>query len=76
MGEWQGEWIKGRESARWVGAVLGLRPGTSSQICFRRSAWLRMIFTRSLAGIGERAGDTACNVLFPLGSAVPCLLDA
>lgn len=35
MGMDKGEWVKGKESALWVDAVPGLRPGTSSRGCFR-----------------------------------------
>ena len=45
MGEWiKGEWVKGKDSALWVRAVPGLRPGTFWQDCLRPFAPARLSF--------------------------------
>jgi hypothetical protein len=59
MGMDKGQWVKGKESALWVNAVPGLRPGTFSQVCFY--GWFRLILIHGVAGIVERAGDRVCN---------------
>ena len=63
----KGQWVKGKESALWAGAVPGLRPGT-----FARLRWCLfcLILIRAVARIVEIAGDRACIGLGPLGSAI------
>ena len=65
----KGKWINGRESALWVGAVQGLRPGTLSQVC----SFGLLGFIHAVARIVERAGDTACIFRVLLGSTDLCL---
>lgn len=40
----RGKWVKGRDSALWVRAVPGLRPGTFWQGCLRPFAPARLSF--------------------------------
>ena len=54
----EGEWAKGKESALWVRAVPGLRPGTFRKVAF---AFRILAFSLVVAGMRETAGDRACN---------------
>jgi hypothetical protein len=45
----KGKGVKGRESALWVRAVPGLRPGTFSQVCFRAFARLSFALLQELS---------------------------
>ena len=70
----KGKWVKGKESARWVSAVPGLRPGTLSRVYL--SASYRPIVTYAAARIVETMGGTACIARVLRGSAVLYLLIA
>jgi len=39
-----GEWVKGMDSALWIGAVPGQRPGTFWQACLRPVTPARLSF--------------------------------
>jgi hypothetical protein len=54
----KGEWVKGKESALWVSAVPGLRPGTCCTFAF--ASRIR-VFSNVVAGMRETAGDRACS---------------
>ena len=67
----KGQWVKGKESALWVNAGAGLRPGSFlAGVLFPRCA-RAVIFIRAVAEIGEREGDRSCSDLALLWSAVP-----
>lgn len=70
----KGGCVKGRESALWVRAVPGLRPGTFRKVAFALSP--RQIFIHAVARIVERAGDRVCNGRAPRVSAIPYRLIA
>jgi hypothetical protein len=74
-----GEWVKGRESALWISAVPGLRPGTllrAGAVALALVVAGLVPFRRALipaaAGIVEIAGDRACSGLAPLESVGLC----
>jgi len=55
----KGKWVKGKESARWVSAVPGLRPGTLPWVFLCPS--YRLILIHAAARIVETMGGTTCT---------------